>query len=139
MKRFFMQFFTLLLVVGIVTGCGSDTPKQEESSNNTNQNSSNSAEVEEAITIVISTDEGEEVISNESIAIEEGDILMDVMKENYDIEEEGGFIHSIDGIAPEEGEEKAWMYFVNDEMASVGADEYELTPGEEINFDLQAW
>ena len=29
------------------------------------------------------------------------------------------------------------MYDVNDEMAQVGADEFELSPGDDVVFDLQ--
>lgn len=91
------------------------------------------------ITIIISEEEADEVYSEDEISIEEDAILMDVMKDNYDIEEEEGFIHSIDGIAAEEDEQKAWIYTVNGEEALVGAAEYELSIDDEVVFDLQSW
>ena len=39
----------------------------------------------------------------------------------------------------QEDEKKAWMFFVNDEMAEVGAADYELSPGDHVVFDLQSW
>ena len=132
MLTLFTIFTTLLLVVGCSNE--STTPTEEEETGIETTESQ-----EEVIKVTISKDEGEEVLSEKEIEIEENAILMDIMKENYDIEEDDGFITSIDGVAPEEGEEKAWMYFVNDEMAMVGAAEYELEAGDNVVFDLQAW
>ncbi|MFD2045896.1 DUF4430 domain-containing protein [Ornithinibacillus salinisoli] len=132
MSKWVLRIATLLFVLGFVAGCGNENPSGDNGD-------ANVADGEESVEILISKDEGAEVITKEEISIEEGDILMEVMKEHFDVEEDGGFITSIEGISPEEGEQKAWMYFINGESASVGANEYELTPGEEINFDLQAW
>lgn len=66
---------------------------------------------------------------------------MDVLKENFyvETEQDGKFITSIERVAPKEGEEKAWMFTVNGEMANVGASSYELSPGDEVNFDLHSY
>lgn len=134
MKKGLSYLLAIILAIGVLAGCGTtETPE-------TNGSTPETQEVnEDVIKVTISKDEGEEILSEKEIAIEEGAILMDVLKENFDIEEDGGFITSIDGVAPEEGEQVAWMYFVNDEMAMVGAAEYELSPGDEVTFDLQAW
>ena len=141
MKKWMLSLFTIFSALVLVVGCSNDTatPTKEKATEETPETPETTEVQEEVITVTISKDEGEEVLSEKEIAIEENDILMDVMKENYDIEEDNGFITSIDGVAPEEGEEKAWMYFVNDEMAMVGAAEYELEAGDKIVFDLQAW
>jgi hypothetical protein len=44
----------------------------------------------------------------------------------------GVFVKSINGL--ESGPDKAWIYFVNGESATVGADQYQLKPG-----DLVEW
>lgn len=131
-----LTLFTIFTTLVLVVGCSNEstTPAEEEETVVETTESQ-----EEVIKVTISKDEGEEVLSEKEIEIEENAILMDIMKENYDIEEDDGFITSIDGVAPEEGEEKAWMYFVNDEMAMVGAAEYELEAGDNVVFDLQAW
>jgi len=64
---------------------------------------------------------------------------MDVLKENFDVEEDNGFVTAIDGVEQDVNAQIGWMYFVNDEMAMVGANEYELSPGDVVNFDLQSW
>lgn len=141
-KRF-LQLITILSLVSFLFGCSANNDPQEADLNNKEseaEKSESSSEVqEEKVVIIISKDEGSEIMTEKEISIEEGAILMDVMKENFDIEEEGGFITSIDGVAPAEDEKKAWMYFVNGEIAPVGAAEYELSAGDEVTFDLQSW
>lgn len=137
MKKFLFTLFSALTVLFLVVGCSNDSsstaPTEEETSEVANE------EQEQSILVTISLDQGEEIVTEKEIEIEENAILMDVMKENFDIGEDGGFIYSIEGIEPEEDEKKAWMFFVNDEMAEVGAADYELSPGDHVVFDLQSW
>ncbi|WP_163969890.1 DUF4430 domain-containing protein [Oceanobacillus halotolerans] len=129
MNKWFTRMLTLFVAIGLLVGCGADDSEEQT------ENESDEA----TVVITISEDEGAEVITEKEVAIEENAILMDVMEENFEIEHDNGFITSIDGHAPQEDEQKAWMFFVNDEMPQVGAGEFELTPGDEVNFDLQAW
>ncbi|MFD1039494.1 DUF4430 domain-containing protein [Virgibacillus byunsanensis] len=126
MNKMFFKLTALLLVFGLLMGCASD-------------DTSSSEENEGSVDITISKDNGEEIVTEKEVPIEDGAILMDVMQENFDIEEDEGFITSIEGEAPEEGEQKAWMFFVNDEMGAVGANELELQVDDRVTFDLQAW
>src|SRR5690625_3523401 len=130
MKKWSNWFMVITTTMLLLVGCGTDEQK------NTNDQASTE---EGTIHIIISDEEADEVYSEDEVTIEEGAILMDVMQENYDIEEEDGFIHGIDGISPEEGEQKAWIYSVNGEDALVGAAEYELSIDDEVVFDLQSW
>lgn len=135
-KKHFYLLFSIITSLVLITGCAAN----DVNNNNTNNDKVNNEVVEETtITISITKDEGEETLSEKEVEIEEGDILMDVLKEHYNIEEDGGFITEIDGVGPEADEQVAWMYFVNDEMAPVGANEYELKADDHVNFDLQAW
>lgn len=144
MNKWFMRLSSLLMVIGLLVGCASDTNDQEVTNNNQTEqnqnNDQNTSEItEENITITISKNHNEEVLTEKEVAIEEGAILLDVMKENFEIEEDNGFITSIDGVEQDLDAQMSWMYFVNDEMAPVGAGEYELSVGDTVNFDLQAW
>jgi len=143
MKKWMFGFVSILLTIGLLAGCASGQENETEAPADTaEQNTTEEAtteESEETVVITISENNGEEVITEESVAIEEGDLLLDVMEENFEVEHSDGFITSIDGVAPEEGEERSWMYFVNGEMAMVGAAEYELEADDEVVFDLQAW
>ncbi|PAF19562.1 hypothetical protein CHH51_02910 [Terribacillus saccharophilus] len=117
----------LLLVAGILAGCG--TAEQPQ------QNQQAEQQTEQQVTVTLSED-GEEISSKE-VSFEEGDILLDVMKENFEIEEDGGFITSIDGHAQDANANKYWLFTVNEEMSPVGANEVELKDGDEVVFNLQ--
>lgn len=132
MKKWLTGLFAVLFLTGMLAGCS------DAEENNATQ-PAETTESEETVVITVSENEGEEVIAEEDVPIEEGDLLLDVMEEHFDVEHEDGFVTSINGVAPEEGEQRAWMYYVNDEMPMVGAAEYELEPGDEVVFDLQAW
>lgn len=145
MKKWLTGLFVLLFLTVTLAGCSdaqennndSAAPPAETEEQTTGE--TETTENEEVVVITISENEGEEVIAQEDVAIEEGDLLLDVMEEHFEVEHDDGFIMSINGIAPKAGEERSWMYFVNDEMPMVGAAEYELKPGDEVVFDLQAW
>lgn len=131
MRNWSKWLLVLVASVFLLIACSSnDTESAEEE---------DVADEEGTITIIVSESEEDEVFSEKEIDIVEGDILMDVMEDNYDIEEDEGFINGIDGISPEEDEQKAWIYSVNDEEALVGANEYEVSIDDEVVFDLQSW
>lgn len=143
MNNWVLRFISLAVLMIVLVGCASgenseegtganDTAEQTEQSQSSEQN-------EKTVAITISRDNGEEVITEEEIVIEEDAILMDVMEENFELEVDEGFINSINGVAPDANEEKFWAILVNEEKASVGAEELELTPGDNVTFDLQAW
>lgn len=140
MKKWFLHL-TIIFIAGLLLmGCAdSDNGTKEAEKETNNEQVENDANAEENIEITISEDHGETTILEKEVTIEEDDILLDVMKENFKIEEQDGFITSIDGKAPAEGEQKSWMFFVNGEMGLVGAAEYELSQNDQVVFDLQAW
>src|SRR5690625_5142460 len=107
MKRFLTLILTVVLSTIIVAGCGAtNNDGTNNNVNNNNQTEVNSNEVnEEVIQVVVSKEEDSEILSEKEIEIEEGDILLDVLNENFDIDEDGGFINGVDGVAPEEGEQ----------------------------------
>lgn len=127
MKKHVKLITAFLVSIIILLGCG-QTEKPDETTNVEEQ--------EQVVDITISTDNGEEVISSETIEIEENEVLMDVLQENYEIEDVDGFITSIEGV--EQTDDTFWLYEVNDEEALVGANEYELSSGDEVVFELQA-
>lgn len=130
MKKITKWMFVMIMAISMLMACSTNEEVEPQDST-TNEMGD--------VTIIISEEEADEVYSEDEIPIEEDAILMDVMKENYDIEEEEGFIHSIDGVVAEEDDQKAWIYSVNGEEALVGAEEYELSIDDEVVFDLQGW
>src|SRR5690625_4718596 len=146
MKKWLVLFSSIMIAFALLMVSSTDDDTDQGTTENPTNEAENAAETdqnneeqEEIVHFTLSIDEGDEVITEKEVPISEGDLLMDVLKANFDVEEEGGFITSIEGVAPEEDEEKSWMFFVNDEMATVGAQEVELNPGDQVTFDLQAW
>lgn len=128
--RFFKLFLSLMLATGILLGCGSADSDQSDG-----QTEVQNLQVE----IVVSQENGAEILAQEELEIEEGLTLMEVMKENFEVEEEEGFISAINGLQAEEGESYAWLYTINGEQATVGAADYEIENGDVIEFDFQSW
>ncbi|MBP1949527.1 DUF4430 domain-containing protein [Virgibacillus litoralis] len=144
MNKLFLRVASLLIVMGLLIGCGAEEQKQGQTNSQEEKNSaSENAEEqsEEKVQITISKDKGSEYINEKEVAVKEGATLMEVMEENFQLETDfdNGFITSIDGVAPKDGEQKSWMFTVNGEMPKVGAKEYKLSPGDKVTFDLQAW
>lgn len=144
MSKLYLRIALLLVVIGLLVGCGTAEQKQVETNNQsggTASNENSEGKSENTVLITISKENGSEYINEKEVAIEETTILMEVMKENFNLETDydGGFITSIDGVAPKKGEQKAWMFTVNGKTPSVGAKKYELSPGDKVIFDLHAW
>jgi len=151
------KWLTILLAGAVLTGCqntAEEEPTEEteqtqesssetqssqsnDSANSNNENSSSEENAEATATINV-TVEGEEV-ANQEITFEEGDVLLDVMDENFEMEYSSeGFVNSIEGHEQNEDEGLYWLFNVNDEMPSVGAGEYELNESDQVEWNLEA-
>src|SRR5699024_9912140 len=132
--KIYILFISALLIFLPACSSADNSPTKDA----TNQETS---EQTEKATFVISKDKGEEVIKTKDVDIKKDDILLDVLEEHFDVEtdEEGSFITSIEDIKAKKGEQKAWIYTVNDEMGTVGADQYKLQPDDKVEFDFQEW
>lgn len=133
----FLLFFVLL------TGCGSGENQETAPNANSDQteSSQSSEQSEDTVRITLTKDQGEEYIHEKEIPVEEGDLLLDVLEENFYVETDdtGKFITSIERVSSDDDEERAWIYTVNGESPNLGAAEYELQAGDEIIFDFQKW
>lgn len=142
MKSLLLRLLTVFVALSVLVACGdedgtnSSQPKEEQ-----NTSSQQSKQQEQAtVHITLSQDKEAEVLEEKEVEIEDGDILLEVMKENFDVVEKDGFISSIEGINDDDGTlKKAWMFYINGEMSMVGAGEVELKDGDEILFDFQSW
>lgn len=111
-----------ILSAGFLTAC---TPKEEEVKVQENT-------IDTTITIVA---EGE-VIEEKEVAIPEGDTLQEAMKDNFTIVEEDGFVTSIEEVAQSENENKWWMFEVDDEQPTEGADTFVPEEDDTIVWEL---
>lgn len=144
MKKNMIQYLFILMAALALIGCSDDNENNESNSNtgvSTNQTSQSEEVAEDAIRITISINEGEEFVDEKEVVVEDGELLMDVMEENFYIETayDGKFITSIERVAADEEEKTSWTLFINGEMAMVGAADYEVSQGDIILFDLQSW
>jgi hypothetical protein len=74
--------------------------------------------------------------------VREDQTVMRLLRSGFDVDTRfgGRFVQTIDGL---EGEGAAgqvdWFYFVNGLEAGVGAAEYELSPGDRVQWDFRNW
>lgn len=122
--------FAMILAVGVLVGCDST---------NVEPNVSEAEQAEIQVEIILSLENGEEIIAEEELAVEEGTNLMTVMEDNFEVVNDGGFISSINGIEAEDGQTYAWLYTINGEHAMTGAEDYIIEDGDVIEFDFHSW
>jgi hypothetical protein len=75
-------------------------------------------------------------------SVREGQTVMRLLRSRFDVETRfgGRFVQSIDGLSgSRSGEQVDWFYFVNGIEAGVGAAEYELSPGDRVQWDRRNW
>ena len=126
MKKIF-SLLTLAFALFLV-GCSNNQTKNDTSS------SSAASSVKKELKISISiAPEGQEK-SEKTVAVAEGKTAMDALKKAYKVEEKEGFITSIDGHTQDEAKGLYWMFKVNGEMASKGANQITLKDGDKLEF-----
>lgn len=113
----------------------SEEAAEEETDDATEEAETTADEVTVDFDILI---DGEAVADlSEEITVPEGTYLLDAMEDTYELEEDGGFISAIEGYEQDEDAGRYWLYYINDEMPSVGAADYELEEGDQIEWRLE--
>lgn len=91
----------------------------------------------------ITRDYGHRVLlSVDGIKVRESDTVMRVLERNAEIETRfgGGFVQAIDDLAGRgAGGGTDWFYYVNGIEAQEGAADYELSPGDVVQWDHHDW
>ncbi|WP_163526264.1 DUF4430 domain-containing protein [Halobacillus ihumii] len=132
MRKMYALITALMVTLFVLAGCQTEGGGEEAST-------SQEEKQEVTLNIELSKNKGEKVLANEEVTVEEGTVLMEVMKNNFEVAEKDGFITGLEGITASEGEQKAWMFTINGETSMVGANKYEVKQGDEIVFDFQSW
>ena len=81
---------------------------------------------------------GDKVDSLE-ISFEQGDTVMDILEEYFEVESEAGMVTAIDGVSQDAAANTYWMYDINDELAPKGAEEMTISEGDTITFYLETF
>ena len=74
--------------------------------------------------------------------VREDETVMRMLRSKFDIETRfgGRFVQAIDGLEGQgAGGERDWFFFVNGIEAGEGAAEYELSPGDRVQWDYRRW
>lgn len=115
-KKIIISTFILGLLIFNLVAC---TNQSEEEQNQTHQ-----------ITIIVNEE-------SKVVQVEEDDTVMEIMKNNYQVETEFNdtFITGIDGLVADSNKE-FWAFYINDEMSNVGAAEARTQAEDIITFKL---
>ncbi len=127
----------LLALVLTLTACSDTNQTTVNESSELVPSEVEVAKTEQYSTSIVIQEEGK-VLSNISkeIKVEEGQNLLEIMKENYEVTAKDGFISVIEGYEQDEKEGKYWLYTINGEQATVGAADYELEDKDVIVWNL---
>lgn len=94
-------------------------------------------------TLRVTRDFGHELVGSTRVSrVREDQTVMRLLRSGFDVDTRfgGRFVQGIDGIEGEgAGGQADWFYFVNGVEAGVGAAEYELSPGDRVQWDYRDW
>lgn len=82
------------------------------------------------------------LLEKDNLPIREDETVMRLLKRNADVETRfgGGFVQSIDGLTGRGSDGSSdWFYYVNGIAADEGAADYEITPGDVVQWDRRDW
>jgi hypothetical protein len=95
------------------------------------------------VDLAVTRDFGQhEVLSKRNLRIREDETVMRLLKANADVETRfgGGFVQAIDGLSGRGSSGTSdWFFYVNGIEASKGAADFELSPGDAIQWDHRDW
>ena len=96
-----------------------------------------------AATLRVTRDFGHAELGSISLdPVHEGDTVMRMLRSKFDVTTRfgGRFVQSIDGLAGEgAGGQVDWFFFVNGVEADKGAAEWNVSPGDRIQWDRRDW
>jgi len=139
LKKLCLCTLTVLLAA-VFYGCAAPNPPA-----NSNGQPSPDGSLSSAVTVVVTWDFGNEVLLEETVAIEPDTRAMDVLQKVASVETKygGGFVDSINGIGA--GSEEAgkspmdWFLYINGIASNVGAADYILGDGDVEHWDFRNW
>ncbi|MCF1684982.1 DUF4430 domain-containing protein [Tetragenococcus halophilus] len=128
MKKKFVAgiaFFSALFIVGC---------SNEQDAADTSEATSQTSQAQEEITATVEIEDEDQTVDEKEIETTTDETLMEVMQDNFDIEEDSGMITTIEGIEQDEDDNMYWTYTINDEMVNTGADETTLEDNDQVVF-----
>ena len=97
----------------------------------------------DAAAVRVTRDFGTELLSSDRFEkVRDGQTVMRALQSRRNVETRfgGGFVQSIDGLSGQGASDtEDWFYYVNGLEASVGAADYDLSPGDVVQWDYREW
>jgi Domain of unknown function (DUF4430) len=93
-------------------------------------------------TLRVTRDFGRTVVGMARVRpVREDQTVMRLLRSEFDVETSfgGRFVQAIDGLEGGAGGRVDWLYFVNGIEAGEGAADYELSPGDRVQWDYRRW
>jgi len=83
-----------------------------------------------------------QLLARQGLELDADETVMRVLRRNADVETRfgGGFVQSIDGLSGRGASRTSdWFFYVNGIEATEGAADYELSPGDVVQWDYRDW
>jgi hypothetical protein len=97
----------------------------------------------DAVELRVTRDFGRDLLGTARIdSVREDETVMRMLRSDFDIDTRygGRFVQAIDGLeGAGAGGERDWFYWVNGVEGDVGAAEFELSPGDQVQWDWRNW
>jgi len=118
-----MRLALVVLLAGLVAGCGFGAGSQADSGQ---------------ATVTVTRDFGHRELAPSQTAAANGTVMR-LLQSHFTVKTRygGGFVQSIDGVSG--GGQVDWFYYVNGIEASDGAAAHRLAPGDRVWWDHHAW
>lgn len=130
------KLLLLLSALWFITGCST---QQQSTADTTIQSVGESQLQSETVTVNILVDGKAIEGSPFKWEVTKDMTLLEAMEHNLDIEENNGFISSINGYRQDEKSNKWWLFDYNGKMSEVGAAEVKLKSGDIVDWKLEAF
>lgn len=125
MNRISKSFFVILFSTVLILACISITAFASDTLN---------------VQVILSENNGENpVVYYFKLDRNTNYTLLELMQRKFIVEDDNGYITSIQGQEATTAAKNAWMYDINGEMAFVGAGDYRIKDGDVYHWDLRKW
>ncbi len=128
----------LLLLGGVLTGTGCDrgtaplAPVRDIGTVDLIVDFGDQPNAPQKIEVVVPCSVDSTVFTTMQRALQNGDLKMEASGTG-----ETAFIHSINGVAGDAGTGNYWFFFLNDQLAQLGAGMAEVDPGDQVRWSYQ--
>ena len=127
MKKIIYSLLAMSVSVLMLTSC---------STTNTPSTSNQKEEVKTSQKATITLPENGQNFLKKEVTFKKGETLLTILKQNFEVEENDGFITSLEGHSQDEKNQTYWMFTVDGKSATTGAKEIELNNGQSVIFNL---